>query len=163
MPELKAIEDAIGPLRKALRITYAHNNPADLEHARSVRADDLKLFLALHQFQRRRPYKTLESRIQRDIRAFFGNYMSAQEHAKKLLFEVASPATLDESCRIEVAVVVEDEVAYGCHGQYQPPTRAERQDGGTMTSSRAPAESSGPVAKAAGYSAFLALARMTGP
>lgn len=98
--ELTAIEHAVGSLRKALRIAYAHNNPAELDLARTQRVDDLKVYLALQQFQRRKPYKSLEIRLQRDIRSFFADYKSAEEHAKQVLVQSAQPKVLDECCRV---------------------------------------------------------------
>jgi len=98
-PELAAIEEALGSLKRALRITLGHNDPADLERAHAQRIDDLKVYLALQQFQRRKPYKTLEPSLQRDIRSFFGDYKSAEEHARHLLVQIAQPEVLDEACR----------------------------------------------------------------
>ena len=99
VPNAAEIEAALGSLKKALRITLGHNNPAQLEQTRTQHADNLKVFLALQQFQRRKPFKTLEPNLQRDVRAFFGDYTSAQEHAKRLLYQVAQPEVLDANCR----------------------------------------------------------------
>lgn len=94
------IEGLLGSVKKALRITLSHNNLTQLERARTQRIDDLKVFLALQLFQRHKPYKTLEPRLQKDIRAFFGDYQSAQEHAKQLLSQVSQPELLNEYCRV---------------------------------------------------------------
>jgi len=98
--DLDGIEGALGSLRKALRLVHDRNNVADLERARAQRVDDLKVYLALQQFQRRKPYKTLEARLQRDIRSFFGDYKSAEQHAKHLLAQVAQPEVLQEQCQM---------------------------------------------------------------
>ena len=100
VPDLSAIEQQLGSLKKALRLTYSRHNPADLERACAQRVDDLKVYLALQQFQRRKPYKTLEARLQRDIRSFFGDYRSAEEQAKHLLMQVAQPEVLQECCQM---------------------------------------------------------------
>lgn len=100
VPNLQAIEEALGSLKKALRLVYGRNNVADLERARAQRVDDLKVYLALQQFQRRKPYKTLETRLQKDIRSFFGDYRSAEQHAKHLLIQVAQPEVLQECCEV---------------------------------------------------------------
>jgi len=95
---LEAIESALGSLRKALKLTLSRQSPAFLERARKQRTDDLMVYLALLQFQKRKPYKQLESRLQRDIRAFFGDFTSAQEHARQLLYQVAKPDVLSAAC-----------------------------------------------------------------
>jgi DNA phosphorothioation-associated putative methyltransferase len=96
---LEAIEGTLGSLRKALKLVFARNDLSLLERARHQRVDDLKVFLALQQFQKRKPYRQLEGGLQRDIRAFFGDYTSAQEHSRHLLSKVAQPEVLDEACR----------------------------------------------------------------
>jgi DNA phosphorothioation-associated putative methyltransferase len=100
VPNLAEIETKLRSLKKALRVTFSHNNLAQLEQARVQRIDDLKVFLALQQFQRRKPYRTLEPGLQRDIRTFFGDYKSAQEHAKQLLYQVSRREVLDEYARV---------------------------------------------------------------
>lgn len=98
VPDLAAVEEALGSLKKALRLVHAQNDSTQLAEARKQRTDDIKVFLALQLFQKRKPYKSLEPGLQRDIRVFFGDYASAQEHAKHLLFKVAQPEILDSSC-----------------------------------------------------------------
>lgn len=95
---IDTVKTSIGSLRKAFKVLYARHDLALLERARRQRTDDVKVFLALQQFQKRKPYKRLEDNLQRDIRAFFGNYMSAQEHARQLLYQVAQSVVLDQAC-----------------------------------------------------------------
>jgi DNA phosphorothioation-associated putative methyltransferase len=92
------IQKAFGSIRKALRLVLSRNNLVLLENARRQRADDLRVFLALQQFSTCKPYKHLETRLQRDIRAFFGNYASAQDAGKVLLYSVSRPEVLDQAC-----------------------------------------------------------------
>jgi len=70
-----------------------------LEQAKLQRTDDLLVYLALQQFQKRKPYKHLENGLQNDVKSFFGTYSSAQNEGRKLLFSAAGPGTLDEACR----------------------------------------------------------------
>lgn len=56
-----------------------------LEEARTARIDDLRVFFAIRQFERRAPYKRLEPRLQRDVRAFFGDYQTALASGLSLL------------------------------------------------------------------------------
>lgn len=98
VPELSMIEQELGSLKRALRLAYSHNNVTELRRARTQRIDDLRVYLALQQFQRRKPYRTLEARLQNDIRSFFGDYKSAVQHATDLLMQVAKPEVLHECC-----------------------------------------------------------------
>jgi DNA phosphorothioation-associated putative methyltransferase len=99
IPNISAIEEAVGSLAKALRILSTHRDSTELESARTQRTQEITVFLALQQFQRAKPYKTLETRLQRDIRAFFGDYFSAQQHAREFLFQLARPELINESCQ----------------------------------------------------------------
>src|SRR5262249_51914678 len=81
-----------------LRLMLDHADTQALQQRQQQRRDDLLVFLALQQFQRIPPYKSLESRLQADLRAFFGSYVAAQDHARQLLFQIADPAALDKAC-----------------------------------------------------------------
>lgn len=96
---IQDIERALGSLKKALRLVLSRNDQAQLDRARRQRTDDLAVYFALQQFQGHKPYKQLESRLQKDVRAFFGDYTSAQEEARHILQQVAQPTVLDEACR----------------------------------------------------------------
>ncbi len=50
-------------------------------------------------FERRKPYRHLEINLQRDIKAFFGDYGSAQIAARELLFKISQPELLEAACR----------------------------------------------------------------
>lgn len=87
---LPAIEDHVGSFRRALRLIDATFDRSQLRQASAVRADDLRLFFAMGQFSKRAPYKRLETRLQRDIKAFFGDYRTAQNDGMQLLKDVAN-------------------------------------------------------------------------
>ena len=57
------------------------------------------MYLALARFGARRPLSRLPLSIQRDIKAFAGNYTAASEEANRLLFSVGSAEAIDEACR----------------------------------------------------------------
>jgi hypothetical protein len=56
-----------------------------LAEARAARIDDLRVLFAIRQFERKAPYKRLEPRLQRDVRAFFGDYRTALASGLHLL------------------------------------------------------------------------------
>jgi DNA phosphorothioation-associated putative methyltransferase len=96
---LEAITALTGSLRRAIRLVLSKNDVRILEQAGKQRADDLRVYLAQQQFQKRKPYKHLENSLQLDVKGFFGNYSSAQNEARKILFSAADPRSLDEACR----------------------------------------------------------------
>jgi len=100
IPHLEAVTSRLGSLRRALNVLSSHFQLDHIDHVRRQRTDDIKVYLAIERFQRRTPYKKLEPRLQRDVRAFFGTYSSAQEHALQLLNEAARPEVLDDACRV---------------------------------------------------------------
>ncbi|MFT3821693.1 MAG: DNA phosphorothioation-associated putative methyltransferase [Rubrivivax sp.] len=70
-----------------------------LDRARAARSDDVLLFLVAQQFAKRAPYRQLEPRLQRDIRAFFGDYGAAQGAALHILAACADPDRLLTACQ----------------------------------------------------------------
>lgn len=97
--ENKDVIDAeFGSVGKALRIVIEHYDQALLSTAAQTRTDDLRLFFAMQQFGRRPPYRSLESRIQRDVKEFFGDYRSAQVSGLKLLKEAAETELIRAAC-----------------------------------------------------------------
>lgn len=96
---LAEIEANIGGLPKALRILTRNYDQMLLAAAAASRADDIRLFMAVQQFSRRRPYGQLEARLQRDIKAFFGDYRSAQSAGLRLLQEAADTDQIRLACQ----------------------------------------------------------------
>lgn len=100
---IEQIANGFGSLGKACRFLLAHHSEALVEAARQRRMEDLQVFLALGQFERRRPYSKLDAQLQKDIKAFFGNYATAEALARRLLFLISSPEAIDEGCRLAAA------------------------------------------------------------
>jgi len=98
-PDLAAVHSQLGGLSKALRLLAKHFDPGVLATAAATRTDDLRLYLATQQFSRRPPYRQLEPRLQRDIKAFFGDYRAAQTAGLQLLQEAADPSKLFGACQ----------------------------------------------------------------
>lgn len=112
-PDESEVDDALtltegfGSVGKALRFLDAHETKArgeeavaaDLAQAEVVRVEDLTVYFALEQFERRKPYKHLEPRLKRDIRQFFGDYRAAQSAGWELLRQIADVAAVEKACR----------------------------------------------------------------
>jgi hypothetical protein len=98
--DLEEIESQIGSLGKAVRILARHFDQSLLAAAAATRTDDVRLYLAAQQFSRRSAYRQLEPRLQRDIKAFFGDYRTAQASGLRLLLDAANPNQLLEACQL---------------------------------------------------------------
>jgi DNA phosphorothioation-associated putative methyltransferase len=83
---------------RALRLLQTHFNQSLLEAASIERADELLLYLAAQQFEKRPTYRKLESRIQRDIKYFFSDFKSAQSAGLKLIMRAANPSEILSAC-----------------------------------------------------------------
>ncbi len=97
--QLIALTQAAGSLPRAIRILLSQNDHAEMERARATRMSDILVILGLQQFQKRKPYKHLEPRMQRDIKHFFRDYSSAQASARELLFSIGNLDFIDKACR----------------------------------------------------------------
>jgi DNA phosphorothioation-associated putative methyltransferase len=96
----QAVEEGFGSLRQALRFIAQLKDPTALERAKAARTADLTVYLALTHFSKRKPYKHLETHLQRDIKALFGDYGSAQHLARQALFNVADAEQLASACAV---------------------------------------------------------------
>lgn len=97
--DLAEVHSLIGGLNKAMRLIEKHFDQGILAAAASTRADDLRLHMAIQQFSRRPPYRRLEPRLQRDIKAHFGDYRSAQSAGLRLLQDASDPSQLFDACQ----------------------------------------------------------------
>ncbi|WP_242513532.1 DNA phosphorothioation-associated putative methyltransferase [Halochromatium salexigens] len=106
-PDLLALGEGFGSLNKALRfleryqreILGEEETAALLARAEAERVADLEVYLALQQFERRRPYKQLETGLQRDIKAFFGDYSAARTAGFARLLQIADVESIAAACR----------------------------------------------------------------
>jgi DNA phosphorothioation-associated putative methyltransferase len=105
--ELLAFNEGFGTFNKALRFleTAQRERLGDeavsevLACAEAERVADLEVYLALLQFERRRPYKHLEAGLQRDIKAFFGDYQRARTAGFMRLMQIADVEAIADACR----------------------------------------------------------------
>ena len=97
--DLSEVLRTVGSLGRAERLIAEHYDLSLLRSAAKTRTDDLRLFMATQQFAKRPAYRQLEPRLQRDIKAFFGDYKSAQAAGLGLLVEAADPAHILAACK----------------------------------------------------------------
>lgn len=96
--DMTGIEVTCGGLSRALRLLAKYFDLGVLEAAALARSDDLRLYMATQQFSKRAPYRQLEPRLQRDIKAFFGDYRSAQDAGLRLLRQAADADQVWKAC-----------------------------------------------------------------
>jgi DNA phosphorothioation-associated putative methyltransferase len=101
VPDAEAIAASFGSLPAALRFLKSRKDNADaiLEQARLSRLEDLRVYFADWQFRQRQPCRRLETGLQRDIKAFFGDYSNALESGRELLFAAGRPEAVEAACR----------------------------------------------------------------
>lgn len=101
--DLVTLVEGFGSLGKALRFLAAQKGQDVVEEevarAAQARIADLEVYFALQQFSRRPAYKHLDQGLQRDIKAFFGDYQAAQEAGRQQLFRIANTEAIADACR----------------------------------------------------------------
>lgn len=96
---LPDVVEAFGSLGRALRRMSGSFDAELLDQAQAARAADLRLYFAIQQFSKRPRYRQLEARLQQDVKAFFGDYATAQAAGIALLTQAADPGELLVACR----------------------------------------------------------------
>jgi DNA phosphorothioation-associated putative methyltransferase len=96
---LPQVLEVFGSLPRALRFLRSQKDDFILKTARKIRQDDLLVYFALGMFEKRKPYRHLDPQLQRDIKAHFADYGSAQLEARELLFQISQPERIDAACR----------------------------------------------------------------
>ena len=96
---LGPLPQACTTLSAAVRLIEAHYDLEILRSAAATRTDDLRVFFAAQQFEKRPPFHQLEPRLRRDVKAFFGDYQSAQAAGLRLLQDTSSSEQLLSACK----------------------------------------------------------------
>lgn len=100
LPTGTLLNEAVPTLKRAIRLIGSLYDADVLDKARQVRVDDLQLYFAMQRFAKRPRYRQLETRLQRDVVAFFGDYQSAQSAGIQLLTEAANVEKISDACRL---------------------------------------------------------------
>ncbi|MDO9423623.1 MAG: DNA phosphorothioation-associated putative methyltransferase [Methylobacter sp.] len=97
--KLTELTQSFGAVSKALHFMLDQFDEAILEQARQNRIDDLLTYFALQTFSKRKAYKNLESALQKDIKAFFGDYKIAMATAQSVLFQIGKSELIASACQ----------------------------------------------------------------
>ena len=93
-PGASSLIRLVGSWRRAHEWVARFFSPEELEAAAIARQEDLLVYFALSHFGQRRAYGELPTRLQRDVRFFFGNITKAKAAGKRALYAVADNARL---------------------------------------------------------------------
>lgn len=91
---LNRLEAANTSAAKAISLASSLSDPEVLDEVAEQRQEDIAVYLALNQFNRRQNYRDLPEPLQRDVRALFQNFTTAQATARDLLFSLADSERL---------------------------------------------------------------------
>ncbi len=97
-PGATPIIERFGSLKRAFAFVQRAMGTEEWETAARQRREDLLVYLALARFRKRPPLTSLPPTLQRDMRAFFGNYAKACKEADDLLFRAGDARAVDEAC-----------------------------------------------------------------
>lgn len=87
-----------GSHSKAFKLCLQYFDQEQYEQAQKQRTEDLLVYFALGFFKRRNAYVRMPQSLQRDIKAFFGNYTDARDQGKALLFSVSDVQVIYRAC-----------------------------------------------------------------
>lgn len=95
-----AITANFGSLPTALRFIKSRKDDAEavLKQARQSRIEDLQVYFSQLQFERRKLYQHLDSRLQKDVKAFFGDFRTALNSGREFLFTAGKPENIAAAC-----------------------------------------------------------------
>jgi DNA phosphorothioation-associated putative methyltransferase len=87
-----------GSHTRAFAALREHYGSEIFDYARKARLGDLLVYFALGLFEKRKPYRRMPEGLQRDVKAFFGAYTQALQHARDLLFSVGDADNIAQAC-----------------------------------------------------------------
>lgn len=97
--EFERLRRLCGSPRKAFNLLSAFHGQELFDQAAQDRRNDLLVYFALGQFSRRKPYAQMPDSLQRDIKAFWGKYLTVQEESRSLLFSISDTALIGNVCQ----------------------------------------------------------------
>lgn len=98
LENLVEVTQSFGSVSKALHFMLSQFDEGLLEQARESRINDLLTYFALQTFSKRKPYKHLDTTLQKDIKAFFGDYKNAIATATSLLYQISKVELIATTC-----------------------------------------------------------------
>jgi DNA phosphorothioation-associated putative methyltransferase len=91
------LKQLVGSHSKVFTLLNSLFENNEFEAAEHYRKEDLLVYFALSQFEKRKPYIQLPDQLQRDVKAFFGNYNTAIEISRELLYSISNTELIIEN------------------------------------------------------------------
>ncbi len=107
-----ALCGAVGSANKARRLFVRKFGEEALANAFEQRRNDLLVYLALSNFNRRVPFKHLPVDLKTDIKTFLGSYKQGIEESQRLLFSVGNPDLIGTLCDETPFGYLDDQALY---------------------------------------------------
>lgn len=99
LPSVPDILNEFGTLRRAFQVILQATDQAEWDAISDKRRQDILVYLALTQFSHRPKFGNLESILQNDIKALFGNYKQACSAADLMLMSVGDLRLIANCCK----------------------------------------------------------------
>ena len=96
--ETKDLRSKFGTPNSAKKLFVEKFGEETLTQAFELRKNDILVYLALSNFNKRVPFYHLSNRVQNDIKTFLGSYKSGLEKSRELLFSIGDTDVITELC-----------------------------------------------------------------
>lgn len=92
------VRNLIGSHKKVFGLLQEMFGAHEFANAQKSHKEDLLVYFAMGLFEKRKPYTHQPENLKRDIKALFGDYRTANNLAKELLFAIADTHLIEEEC-----------------------------------------------------------------
>jgi DNA phosphorothioation-associated putative methyltransferase len=114
--QLAEVRRVANGLSKAVNLTVQKNGLELFEAAKRARSEDVLVYLAMTQFRKKFIRREIPLRVKNDIRAFFGDVLTAQKKARDVLFAAGDPMEVELAVEgLNFGVYDEDEEQFTFH------------------------------------------------
>lgn len=114
--QLAEVRRVTNGLSKAINLAVQKNGPELFEAAKRARSEDVLVYLAMTQFRKKFLRREIPLRVKNDIRAFFGDVVTAQKKARDVLFAAGDPMEVELAVEgLDFGVYDEDEEQFTFH------------------------------------------------
>jgi len=96
--ETAQIKNLTGSFKKTFSLLQELYDTSEFEQAQQQRKEDLLAYFAISLFEKRKPYTQQPDSLKLDIKALFGEYKTALNQAKELLFAISDTALIKQQC-----------------------------------------------------------------
>ncbi|GLS89949.1 hypothetical protein GCM10007916_10160 [Psychromonas marina] len=96
--QAEQIKSLTGAFKKTFALLAELYDTSEFEQAQNKRKEDLLAYFAMSLFEKRKPYTQQPENLKRDIKALFGEYKTALNLAKELLFAISDVELIEPQC-----------------------------------------------------------------